>query len=452
MIQLMIAAPRSGSGKTVVTCALLRALQKRGLTPCAFKCGPDYIDPTFHRSVLGVESRNLDLFLSSESCVRALYERGCGDSDAAVVEGVMGYYDGLGGTSDRSSSWHVAETLELPVLLVLRAKGASLTLAAEIRGLLAFRENSRVAGALLNECSSGLYETLAPVLERETGVPVLGCLPEIEAAKIDSRRLGLYTAGEVERLRERVDAVAQALSENMDWQRFSEAFDRKRAKKPVASVEQNGGQIRVAVASDKAFSFTYYESLETLRKYGAEPVPFSPLNDAELPDKIGGIYLPGGYPELHAKALFDNESMRKSIKCALENGVPTVAECGGFLYLGATLCDERGKAYPMVGVLPGRASDTGRLVRFGYQTLRADADSLLFRAGEAFPAHEFHYWESDDCGDALRVEKGARGWRCGFVGDTLYAAFPHLYFAGRPELAERFVAAARKYGETHGFA
>ena len=447
MLQLMIAAPRSGSGKTTVTCALLRALQKRALAPCAFKCGPDYIDPMFHRAVLGVETRNLDLFLSDEACVRELYTQGCQGHGAAVVEGVMGYYDGLGGVSDRASAWHIADALEIPVLLVIRAKGASLTLAAEIKGLVNFRENSHIAGVLLNECPPKLYETLSPVLERESGVPVLGYLSPIEEARIESRHLGLRTAGEIGDLGARLDLLGQELEAHLDWARFERLFMREAPHPSTQKSIDFFCKVRIAIGNDKVFCFTYGEALNTLRRFGAELVPFSPLEDTKLPDDIGGLYLPGGYPELYARALFDNQPMRESIKKAVQNGLPTVAECGGFLYLGEILCDELGREHPMAGVLPGKAANTGHLARFGYQTLCAESDSLLFRRGERIPAHEFHYWDSTDCGGDLIAEKGMRRWRCGFVSDTLYAAFPHLYVAGRPELAERFVEAARRYQE-----
>ena len=450
MIALMLAAPRSGSGKTTVTCALLRALQRRGFSPCSFKVGPDYIDPTFHRAVLGVESRNLDLFLSDADCVRGLFARGCAGHDAAVVEGVMGYYDGLGGVSDRASSWHVADTLGLPVVLVLPVRGASLTLAAELKGLCSLRAQSRIVGAILNECSPKLCQSIAPALERESGVPILGCLPPLESARIESRHLGLLTAGEIAGLHERLDTLAAALEAHVDLARLSGLCS-------VEAVPENGkirrekhAEISMAVASDKAFNFTYLETLETLRAFGAKIVFFSPLEDRELPEHIGGLYLPGGYPELYAEELSVTVKMRESIASAVRGGMPTVAECGGFLYLCAALCDEAGRAHPMAGALPGRAENAGRLVRFGYETLCAESDSLLFRTGERIPAHEFHYWDASECGDALRVEKGEQSWRCGFVNETLYAGFPHLYFAGRPVLVERFVAAARDYGERHG--
>ena len=446
MIRLLLAAPRSGGGKTVVVCALLRSMKRRGLDPCAFKCGPDYLDPTFHRAALGVESRNLDLFLSDENRVRNLYARGCQGHGAAVLEGVMGYYDGLGGTSDRASAWHVARTLDVPTLLVLPARGASLSLAAEIRGFRAFREDSGIVGVLLNECSAALYQTLAPALEREGGVPVLGYLPTLDAARFDSRHLGLRAAGEIEDLSARLDALADALV--VDWERLTALCD---APAPKAErVARRSGGVPIAVARDEAFSFIYQETLETLQEQGADIVPFSPLRDAALPEGVCGLYLPGGYPELHARALSDSASMRLSVREAVRCGLPTVAECGGFLYLGAALRDPSGVEYPMAGALPGHAAGAGRLVRFGYETLCAETDSLLFRKGDRVPAHEFHHWDSSDVGDGLRAEKNGRVWRCGFVGATLYAAFPHLYFAGNPELAARFVTAARIYGETHG--
>lgn len=448
MIRLMLAAPRSGSGKTVVTCALLRAMARRGLKPCAFKVGPDYLDPTFHRAVLGVESRNLDLFLGGADCARAVFARGCQGHGAAVIEGVMGYYDGLGGASDSASAWQVAQTLDVPTILVLPARGASLSLAAEIRGFRAFRADSRIVGVVLNECSTATYRALASALEREGGVPVLGCLPRIEAARFDSRHLGLRAAGEIDDLSARLDALADALT--LDWERLTELCGAPAPSAPP--ILRHGGGVPVAVAEDEAFFFTYRETLDALREQGMDVVPFSPLRDAALPVGVCALYLPGGYPELHAKALADNASMRASVKNAVLGGLPTVAECGGFLYLGSTLCDSSGAEYPMAGVLPGRASDAGRLVRFGYATLCAEDDSLLFRAGERVNVHEFHHWDSDANGAAFRMEKPltGRAWRGGFAGPALYAAFPHLYFAGNPALAARFAAAARTYGEKHG--
>ena len=453
MIQLLLAAPASGSGKTAVTCALLAALQRRGLRPCAFKCGPDYIDPMFHRSVLGVESRNLDLFLSEEETLRTIFARGCVGHGAAVCEGVMGFYDGVGGVTDRASAWHVADTLKLPVILVVRPKGASLTLAAQIQGLLAFRKDSHLAGILLNDTSPMLCRSLAPMLERETGLPVLGCLPHLPQAQFESRHLGLYTAGEIQDLTERIEVLAQALEEHTDMERLlslgTVGAQTAGAEERTSLVQRRA---RIAVARDEAFCFTYAETLEALEAAGAELCFFSPLEGDRLPDEIGGLYLPGGYPELHARRLAENTAMQEAVRAAVESGLPTVAECGGFLYLGKTLQDDAGNPWPMAGVLPGDGLRTERLVRFGYSQLTAQEDSMLLRKGERIPVHEFHYWDSTDNGDAFSAEKPLTGkrWECGFAGEHLYAAFPHLYFAGNPVLAERFVDCAAEYQKNRG--
>ena len=404
MMQFLVAAPCSGSGKTTLTCALLAALKRRGADPCAFKSGPDYIDPMFHRAVLGVESHNLDLFFSAPDTVRALYAQGAAGHGAAVCEGAMGFYDGLGGVTDTASAWHLADTLGLPVLLVVPAKGASLTLAAQINGLKTFRTPSRIVGVLLNDCTSALYKMLKPMLERETGLPVLGHLPRLPEASIESRHLGLKTAGEIAGLQQKIALLADALV--LDWMQFQALTDRPA---PLAQPAARApARTRIAVAQDEAFCFAYAETLEALTAAGAELVPFSPLHDAALPPELGGLYLPGGYPELYAGPLSENRSMLASVQQAVEHGLPTV----------------------------------GRLVRFGYAELTARADSLLFRAGESFPAHEFHHWDSTANGTALTAAKAnGRSWACSFANEHLYAGFPHLYWAGTP-LPRRFVEAA----------
>ena len=449
MIQFLLAAPRSGSGKTTMTCALLMALKRRGCAPCAFKSGPDYIDPMFHRAVLGVESRNLDLFFSAPETVRALYAKGAAGHGAAVCEGAMGFYDGLGGVSDRASAWHLADTLDLPVLLVAEPKGQSLTLAAELNGLVNFRTPSHIAGILLNNCTARMHALLAPMLEKETGLPVLGFLPKLPEAVIGSRHLGLYTAAEVENLQQKLALLADAAEEHIDWPRLLALCEKEPPALPVQP-ETPPARVRIAVAQDEAFCFTYAETLEAFRDAGAEVVFFSPLRDTALPENIGGLYLPGGYPELHARELSENTSLLREIKQKIESGLPTAAECGGFLYLGQSLTDAGGQSWPMAGVLPGEAKDAGRLVRFGYAALSADSDSLLFRAGESFPIHEFHHWDSTANGAALAAKKpvGGAEWRCGFVNEHFYAGFPHLYWAGTP-LPQRFAAAAENYRRDH---
>ena len=411
MMQFLIAAPRSGSGKTTVTCAVLTALQRRGTDPCAFKCGPDYIDPMFHRSALGVESHNLDLYLSAPDTVRTLYARYAAGHGAAVCEGAMGFYDGQGLTT-RASAWELADTLALPVLLVVQPKGASITLAAELRGLLQFRTPSHIVGILLNDCSEALYKTLRPMLEAETGLPVVGYLPHLPGCVIESRHLGLKTAGEISDLQQKLGKLADALV--LNWTQLAVLTDRPAPAAPPLPTPC-APAVRIAVARDEAFCFAYAETLDALRDAGAE------------------------------RQLSENIALRAAIRDAGQEGLPTAAECGGFLYLGQTLEGTDSKVYPMTGVLPGSGHNTGRLVRFGYAAMTAKADSMLFHAGETLPVHEFHHWDSSENGADFSVCKAKkRQWECGFASANLYAGFPHLYWAGTA-LPRRFVQAAQHF-------
>lgn len=446
MNKILITAMSSDSGKTAVTCGLLAVLQKRGLTPCAFKCGPDYIDPMFHRSVLGVASHNLDLFLSDEKTVRKIFQKYSSGYDAVVCEGVMGYYDGLMGRTTYASSFHIAEILHLPVLLVVRPKGNSLTLAAQIKGLCEFRTPHHITGILLNECTEERYKALAPLLERETGVPVLGYLPHMQEAVLKSRHLGLYTAAEISDLEKRIAVLAEQFEKSVEVERLLALCSF--SEKSVSGEEKEKPKtVRLAVAQDAAFCFLYAETIDALRAAGAEIVFFSPLRDTSLPEDIDGLYLPGGYPELYAEELSAKESMRTEIRKYMENGLPVVAECGGFLYLCRSLEDIKGRSYPMVGGLPANGIRTEKLQHFGYAKLTAEKDSLLFCKGEAVPIHEFHYWDTDVSGEAFLAEKPVSGrkWQGGFAGETLYAAFPHLYFAGNERLTMRLIDGMKKY-------
>ncbi len=441
MKTLMIAAMHSGAGKTVVSCALMAALKKRGLGVRGFKCGPDYIDPMFHRSVLGIPSRNLDLFLQGEKGVRKSLCRAGGEF--SLLEAAMGYYDGVGGTEE-ASAYQLARLIRTPVLLVLRPKGNGLTLAAQVRGLTEFRPASGIRGLFLSDCTERLAAYLVPVLTRETGLPVLGFLPPLPEASIESRHLGLMTAAEITDLAERTDRLAVAAEKYADLDALialAEEYSGK-TEKPAGS----SACCRIAVAQDRAFCFCYEDSLDALRESGAELCFFSPLRDAALPDGTDGLYLPGGYPELFARPLSDNVLLRRQIASAVNAGLPTVAECGGFLYLQACLESEEGELLPMCGALPGKGYRTGRLQRFGYHTLEPDENSMLFRRGERVPVHEFHYWDSTEPGTALcSVKPDGRTWRCGYTGKTLYAAFPHLHFGGEVPLAKRFVKACETW-------
>ena len=444
MKQIMITAMHSGAGKTVITCSLLVALKKRGMDVHAFKCGPDYIDPMFHTGVLGIPSRNLDLFLQGRDAVRSAVALHGGE--IAVLEGAMGYYDGLNGT-DEASAFALADVLSCPAVLVVRPQGSMLTLAAQIRGLAAFRSESHLAGILLNGCRESLAGSLTPVLERETGLPVLGFMPPMEEAVLESRHLGLLTAGEIDNLTERFEVLSAQMERTVDLDALLDLASPYLAEKPEK--KKAARACTIAVAKDEAFCFCYADSLEALENDGAELVFFSPLRDHILPEGIGGLYLCGGYPELYAARLSENTAMRQSICSAVSGGLPTVAECGGFLYLQQMLENERKESFPMCGCLPGTGFQTKSLQRFGYEWLTAEEDSLLFRKGEKIPAHEFHYWDSTENGSDLYVVKpNGKTWRCGYTNKSLYAAFPHLHLGGELPLAERFAEAC--IGYAHG--
>lgn len=487
MIECLITAGSSGSGKTSVVVGLLSLLQKKGYNVGSFKCGPDYIDPMFHRAVMGVESHNLDLFLASADRVKEFYQRYSAGKTAVICEGAMGYFDGLGGITDEASAWQVADTLDLPVIAVIDAKGASLSIAAQILGLKSLRQPHHIVGVILNKCSKMLYQRLKPVLEAETGVKIIGCLPYVEGAEFSSRHLGLYTAGEISDINQRIDKIAAALDDSLDFEAFEELCKRNvkagdgveqveledskncasegedctldgrktcaNCGKPDASTDcKTHAKAKIAVARDDAFCFLYEETLDTLKEQGAELVFFSPLHDEGLPKGVSGLYLPGGYPELFAGELSFNEDMLKDIKSAIESGLPTVAECGGFLYLCESLEDGNGDIYEQVGIFKGAATNKEKLVRFGYSLLSQEEDSLLFRKGEEVPMHEFHYWDAADPGSDLLATKplGGRSYRCAYSTDTLYAGFPHLYLAGKPKLAARFVEKAAAFGKRRG--
>ena len=454
--RILVAAPRSGSGKTSFTCGLLRALQRRGLAPLACKSGPDYIDPMFHRNVIGAPSHNIDLFFQTRDQATALLARAADACDITVIEGAMGFYDGISSTSD-ASAWDVARTTGTPVVLVVDARGAALSLAAEIAGFARFRSGVTIAGAVLNRTTKSLFTLMKSVIEEETGIPVLGWLPIVSEAGFESRHLGLVTADEMADLQVKVNLLADAIEESVDVDRIVE-IAQAAPKLAPSSAAETAVQARereeapvLAVARDAAFCFYYDDTLRLFEELGARIVEFSPLSDTALPEGASGLYLGGGYPELHARELSENASMRESVAAAVASGMPTVAECGGFLYLHEQLEDDQGASWPMVGVVKARAYRTPKLGRFGYVTLTAKHDGLLCAAGDELRAHEFHYWESETPGDAFAAQKprSTRGWECCISTDTLHAGFPHLYLPSNANAARRFLDACAAYAKSH---
>lgn len=461
----MIAAAGSGSGKTFITCGLLRLLLRRGLRVHSFKCGPDYIDPMFHGRILGIPCRNLDPYFTDGDTLRYLYARGQKERDIAVVEGVMGYYDGIGGTSEAGSSYELAQTLHMPVILVVSCKGMSVSAAAVVKGFLEYKAASGIAGVILNQVSERIYPGLREVIEQACGVPVIGYVPVKKEIAVESRHLGLVTPDQVTDLQGRIDSLADVLEQTLDVERLlkisnqMEGFEvphvlpgwsPEEIQEKIPGIRETCGKI--AVARDEAFCFLYQDNLTLLEELGMELVFFSPLRDARLPEGICGLILPGGYPELYARQLSGNVTMRDSVKAAVTAGLPALAECGGFLYLHDSLEDGGGQAYPMAGVIAGRAYRTGRLRRFGYIELTASKDQMLLGAGESIRSHEFHYWESENCGTDCQARKasGLGAWDCVHGGENLYAGFPHIYFYGNRETAVRLVQRCVSFGRMNG--
>lgn len=432
--RILLAGTSSGCGKTTVTCAVLQALVNRGMDVGAFKCGPDYIDPMFHSRIIGAKSANLDLFFFRENTLRYLLARNAEAQDVSIIEGVMGYYDGMGLTTTRASTYEVAKATASPVVLVVSAKGASLSVLATIQGFLTLYPDNHIKGVILNQCSAMTYGPLAEEIEARLGIRALGYLPKMADCALESRHLGLVTADEVENLREKLQIMARQAEKTIDLNGILALA--KSAEpiccEPVELPRQEA--VRIAVAKDRAFCFYYEDSLEALKDMGAEIVPFSPLNDESLPENIHGLYLGGGYPELYPETLSANTSMRTSIRRALENGLPCIAECGGFMYLTEAIGTS-----PMVGYLPGKCFDNGKLTRFGYVTLRAKEDNMLCKAGEEIPGHEFHHWDCTHTGNCFTATKSnGKSWDCAIVTDRLYAGYPHFHFYANPAFLKGF--------------
>lgn len=438
MNRILIAGTHSGCGKTTVACALLAALKKRGLSPSAFKCGPDYIDPMFHRRAIGIPSHNLDPFFCTAEQLRRRIAAHAGG--IPVIEGAMGYYDGVG-PEGHYSAYDVARETETPAVLVVDAKGMYASAGAVLKGFSDYKTPSGILGVIFNNASPALYRGLSSIAEK-VGIKPLGFLPRETKASIESRHLGLVTAEEITGIEEKLALLGALAERHIDIDGLLALAGRAPDLSACAPDIRPLGSVRIAVARDEAFCFLYEENLELLAALGCELAFFSPLRDAALPDGTGGLYLCGGYPELHLEALSANSSMFRAVSAAVRGGMPTIAECGGFLYLHDTL-----DGVPMAGVIHADAYRTEKLRRFGYVTLRARADNLLCAAGESIRAHEFHYYESTGCGADFIADKplSEESWPCVHAGETFYAGFPHLYFDTNPAFAENFVKKAIAY-------
>lgn len=467
--RIMIAAPKSGSGKTVITCALIWALKDRGWQTVSYKCGPDYIDPMFHKKVIGIPSRNLDTFFTDEEQTKRLFLRNRKEDEFAVLEGVMGLYDGLGGVRREGSSYHLACVTETPIILAADAKGMGRSIIPLLAGFLQFDTKHLIQGVILNRISKGYYETIKPLIEEELKIPVAGYLPEREEYHIGSRYLGLTLPDEISSIGEKLRVASEELQKTVSIDTIVQIAEGaseisvKRNRKlweEAEGRERNGNYMPeagghdsrsddttiIAVAKDEAFCFYYEDNLRLLEEYGAEIKYFSPLRDEELPEGCHALLFGGGYPERYAKRLSENEKMRKAVREASEKGMPVVAECGGFLYLHLKMTDRAGNCYPMAGVIPADCYDTGKSVRFGYVELW-DRQGFFLPEAMSVKGHEFHYYDSTRNGEDAAALKPVTGktYPCIIIDETHWMGFPHLYYPSNPAFAESFVEKARRY-------
>ena len=454
--RVMIAAPKSGSGKTLITCGVLEALKRRGTDVRAYKCGPDYIDPMFHRSVLGIPGGNLDTFFSTEEEIRTTLAD-C-ESEAAVIEGVMGIYDGVTGMQGKGSCYDVASAASIPVILVTDVKGMGQTMLSVIKGILLDDRQSLIKGIILNRISKGYFRQIEPLVsgmldriseDRGSEVRLLGGIPASKDINLESRHLGLMMPQDITGLREQLSHAADLIEENLDMDALVEIMHgapelKEDTAGQAASDKKN--RLCLAVARDEAFCFYYEENLRMLRSAGIRIKEFSPLHDSYVPEEADGLLLGGGYPELYAAQLSANTTMIGSIRGAIETGMPSLAECGGFMYLLEELEDKDGNIFSMAGAIKGRTSWTGKLSRFGYAEVSGTREGTLL-SGLCIKAHEFHYYDSSNNGaDAIAEKPGSgRSWECIHAGSDHIWGYPHLWYPSCPELMGRFAEAMEKY-------
>ena len=464
MKSVIIAAPHSGSGKTTVALGIMACLKKRGLDVAPFKVGPDFIDPGWHRLATGRPSANLDGWMCREEFVRETLTLHGQSSDIAVIEGVMGLFDGIDGISDAGSTAQIARITGSPVILVVDAKSQARSAAALVQGFAHFDPKVHVAGVIFNNVGS---ESHAGILREAVessiaAVKVLGCIPRDERLRIPSRHLGLETAESNRPSDEFLQNLAEVIGKYVDLDAIlslrSQACTMHDKNMQCADLPPDS--VRIAVARDEAFCFVYEDNLRLLRQAGAEIIEFSPLSDANLPDGIGGIYLPGGYPELFAETLAANQTMKTAVREAIEGGMPVYAECGGFIYLGAGIEAQASKTdhfdnknlgmTPLVGIFPVTTRMLPRRKALGYREVELLADTPVAEKGTVARGHEFHYSEMEEMPESVervyRVRKNGKNLGTeGYRYKNCLASYIHLHFGSCPELAKTFVESCEKY-------
>jgi cobyrinic acid a,c-diamide synthase len=458
-MSIAIAGERSGVGKTTVTLAILATLRRRQQTVQSFKVGPDYIDPMFHSYVTGRSCRNLDPILTSNDYVRACFDEHSQTADYSLIEGVMGLFDGASGTTDAGSTAQVAKLLNVPVILILNCSSTSRSIAAIAHGYRTFDPEINLAGVVLNQVGSDRHLELLTAALSPLHLPILGVLRRQNDLSIPDRHLGLIPAGELSNLNATLDRLADVGETCFDWNRLLPLLATQ--PKPVGvSIEidtlayhnpNQGKKIRLAVAKDAAFNFYYADNLDLLRAAGAELVEWSPLHDEKLPVDIQGMYFGGGFPEVFGETLAANQPARAAVKKAIESGMPTYAECGGLMYLCDRIVDFEDRSYSMVGIFPTTAV-MGKRLTLGYRQLTALQDTLLLDVGDRIWGHEFHRSTLTDV--PIKPLFNLQGYQSSLIFSPegwhryqVQAAYTHLHFGARSDLAKKFIATMNKFLE-----
>ena len=445
--RIVVAGTHSGVGKTTVASGLMAALSSEGLRVAPFKVGPDFIDPSYHTLAAGRPGRNLDAFLSGPELIGPLFAHGAQGADIAVIEGVMGLFDGKSGGGDLASTAHVARLLEAPVILVVDARAMSRSVAAMVHGYSTFDPMLEIAGVVLNRAGSRAHEAMLRGAIKPLGIPVLGVLRRDEDIRTPDRHLGLVPVAERRsEARRSLDALGKVVSRSLNLDsmvrlgRTARPLEVEAWSPEHPDLDLSWG-VRIAVATGPSFSFLYRENLELLEGAGAEVVTFDPTTDEELPARTDALYLGGGFPETYAEALSTNRRMRRSVRIFAASGRPVVAECGGLLYLVREL-----DGHPMCSVLDAAARMTDRRT-LGYREARALVDSPLASVGTQVRGHEFHYSAVEPgAGERPAWELAGRG-KEGFVAGSVHASYLHTHWAATPELPRRLVRAAQSNAE-----
>ncbi|MDP4093601.1 MAG: cobyrinate a,c-diamide synthase [Bacillota bacterium] len=456
--RIIIAGTGSGCGKTTISMGIMSALSQKGYRVQPFKVGPDYIDPMFHTHITGRYSRNLDSWMLGEEKTAYLFGKNASNSDIAVIEGVMGLYDGLNGRSSEGSTAHVAAITKTPVILVIDGEAMSLSAAAVVKGFVDFDRNIDVKGVIINNIyGEGHYRIIKEAVEGHTNAAVLGYLEKTKDCFLEDRHLGLVTAGEILDLNSRIDILTEKIRKGINLDLLVKiAATAPELSIPDLSIPENTTkETTIAIAMDKAFNFYYRDSLDLLESLGAKLIYFSPMEDNTVPENADGVYIGGGYPEIWAGQLEENIPMKESLRGLIKKGLPVYAECGGLMYLGDSIELSDCKKFDMAGVIHIRTEMTNSLQHFGYVRMDTFRENILAAPGQSIRAHEFHFSRAIETPGLVKCFRltGAGGvgpeksWECGYRVNNVVADYPHIHFWSNPGFAERFVQSCRTYGQ-----